>query len=353
MTKVYKEIHQFAKSLIQNWRKTQREMFLLLLCQIVLKKTICLTLLARAITKPKKKAIHQVKRLWRFLDNEKIDTNTIFVHQSTEALKFVQKTKVITIAVDWTYIGHSWAILAAGISFRNRWIPIYVEVYPYGDLPTDQPTIERKFLKTLFKLINAHRSKDSFVLVADRGFTSSSLLQWLKKQKITFVIRCQSEFRVKIGEFNDAIKNFPLRPNDRYWFTNVLFCRSNPVKINLSLHWKAGCKEPWFIVTNLFSQNLTLFHYRRRMHIEEGFRDSKHVFDMSCFRYWSNPMHVLRMLAFLFLAFLFLTFIFLSKRLFYKKTKSQFVTFGKLSFLSLAIFWLEKLLTIEFSWSSL
>jgi len=78
-----------------------------------------------------------------------------------------------------------------------------------------------------------------------------------------------------------------VKPGQRLWLEGVIYrpegrpFEGGGIRVNLLVAWKqAGKKppeelEPWYVVTTLESPQQAWADYRRRMRIEEGFRDWK------------------------------------------------------------------------------
>ncbi len=64
---------------------TQATNLALLVSAILIKRTLCLTELARALPTPQKRRVqrpkqdllHRLKRVWRFVDNERVDSEAV------------------------------------------------------------------------------------------------------------------------------------------------------------------------------------------------------------------------------------------------------------------------------------
>ncbi|MFN4180108.1 MAG: hypothetical protein ACK4I8_07320, partial [Armatimonadota bacterium] len=70
MCQVYRDLEKFATPFLSGWRKTRKTNFLLLAWALLLKRTCCLSHLARALPF-KILAQSKVNRFFRFLKNQK------------------------------------------------------------------------------------------------------------------------------------------------------------------------------------------------------------------------------------------------------------------------------------------
>jgi len=86
---------------------------------------------------------------------------------------------------------------------------------------------------------------------------------------------------------NLLLSKLPMKPGQRLWLEGVIYrpeglpFEGGGIRVNWLVAWKqAGKKppeerEPWYGVTTLESPQQAWTYYRRRMRIEEGFRDWK------------------------------------------------------------------------------
>ena len=90
---------------------TQATNLALLVSAVLKKQTLCLSELARAYPTPKERRVpapkhdllHRLKRLWRFIDNERVDAlgvqTALLVPYTIACLGF---PRLLALAIDWT-----------------------------------------------------------------------------------------------------------------------------------------------------------------------------------------------------------------------------------------------------------
>ncbi len=126
-----------------------------------------------------------------------------------------------------------------------------------------------------------------------------------------------------------------LSPGDRISLSDVWYGPAK-AKLNLVLWWELDQKEPWLLATTLGDAHLACRHYRLRMRIEELFKDLKGTFRLEhCQCQTLN--RITRLGLFALVAFWTLALL-----VRYPHRWTCFTTArGKLSFLSLALEWLD------------
>jgi hypothetical protein len=90
---------------------TQKTNLALLVSAILKKRTLCLSELARAyptphkrrVVAPKHDLLHRLKRLWRFIDNERIDTQDVQLALVSHTIASLGYPRWLGLAIDWTY----------------------------------------------------------------------------------------------------------------------------------------------------------------------------------------------------------------------------------------------------------
>ena len=162
----------------------------------------------------------------------------------------------------------------------------------------------------LWALRKIFRFRNDLILVADRGFGNTRWIGDIQKWGWGFVQRISGSLYIQNNEFDRALNELPVFRNSgsRDW-GEVCLTRENPLVVRLVTTWDKKAKKPWYLVTNLSAipQKITRY-YKRRMWIEEEFRDLKNRkwglgFDES---YLSEPVREDRRWCVLALAHLFL-----------------------------------------------
>jgi len=120
------------------------------------------------------------------------------------------------------------------------------------------------------------------LVLGDREFHSVQLGKWLETKKVDFALR-QKKGTCFLDDqaVSTALKDLDIKPGMSQFYEQIIWTQSHQVKgFNLAIYWrrkyrKKVQKEPWYILTTLKTQKLTLSLYARRWSIETLFRDCK------------------------------------------------------------------------------
>ena len=93
---------------------TQAANLALLVSAILIKQSLCLTELARAIPTPQQRRVqapkpgtlwvllYRLKRLWRFVDNKRVDPQAVQLALIPYTLSSLGRPRLLGLAIDWT-----------------------------------------------------------------------------------------------------------------------------------------------------------------------------------------------------------------------------------------------------------
>jgi hypothetical protein len=282
---VYSLMLSFFKELAPGWRKTQCANLTELAHALFARKTLCVAHLAREYRpkgkckaeRPKHVLFHRLKRLRRFLDNPRLDLDAVFTRLTRLSFSVCQTPGMaLPVLLDPTYFGDYTAIVAS-VPRAGRALPIVWRVVRRNladETELSQNLIVRKLLDGVQERLSG---VVQMVLIADAEFASGSFFQFLKQLKAQFVIRVDAETWVLSPDYNGPIGGLPIKPGGkRLWLKDALYSKEHREPVNLLAVWGEGYKEPWFLATNLDDPALTERYYRKRMKVEQGFRDWKH-----------------------------------------------------------------------------
>lgn len=96
-----------------------------------------------------------------------------------------------------------------------------------------------------------------------------------------FCIRVNAHTQILWQGEKILLRRLPIRRGQVLWVEGVIYRpEGRPfewggIEVNLLVAWKGSAPEPWYVVTTLESAAQAWAYYRRRMRIDEGFRDWK------------------------------------------------------------------------------
>ena len=212
---------------------------------------------------------HRVKRISRFLGNDRIDPVTAYSPLLMELFKR-QKHRPLVLAFDWTKFRklHSLGLVAV---FGGRSVPVLWKTVHENGLYKSQSRIEKEMLSQLQRLLPAGRR---VIILADRGFGKTDLARHCKQLRLDYVIRIRQNVRIRCDQHVGLLKTYPVRPGQCHVLHHVHFRKYDPVIQQVVV--KCTKQDTYYLMTNLNTSALRLTRlYEKRMSIEETFRDQK------------------------------------------------------------------------------
>ena len=308
----YPRIRAAVQRALPSLRPTQAANLALLVGALLARRTLNLTDLARAypapterrVARPKHDLLHRLKRLWRFLGNERVDplaTQAALIPHTVAALG---RPRLLGLAIDWTMFDSvlpggeraRYQVLRLAVPRRNRALPLVQLAYHRDALPADtsQNQLEEAALLAVLRALPPGVRP---VVLADRGFARADFLAWLQRQGAGFVVRvdrgtCLTEAdgaRWKLGERDPAFGRLGWAPGVRY---GLYHGRPRDLVVNVAQCWRLPRHQardprhkrpaaPWYLATSLRSADQAAAWYRQRGWIEQSFKDSKSRFGLA------------------------------------------------------------------------
>jgi DDE family transposase len=313
---------------------TQAANLALLVSALLARRTLRLSDLARAyptppvrrVPAPKHDLLHRLKRLWRFLDNERVDPLAVQCAAVPHAVARLRCGGRLGLAVDWTMFDATlpsggvarYQVLRVAVPCRGRAVPLLQLASDRDRLPAAGGR-NRLEEEALWAVVAALPPGVRPVVLADRGFARAPFLAALKRRGLDFVVRIDKGTwltepggrRWKLGEEGPARGQVRWAPNVRSALPRG--GRRGP-RLNVALCWRvAKCRaskkppeEPWYLATSLGSAPRAIAWYWRRGWIEQSFKDSKSRFGLARVQV-GCPRRLTRLLAALTLALAWLT----------------------------------------------
>lgn len=320
---------------------TQSTNLSLLVSAVLKKRTLCLSELARAYPTPKERRVeapkhdllHRLKRLWRFIDNERVDALAVQAAFVPHTVARLGPPRLLGLAIDWTMFDTTlpsgermrYQVLRIAVPRKGRALPLLQLAYDRDHLPA-QRSQNRLEQDALLAVLEALPEGVRPVVLADRGFRRAGFLTWLEYQNLDYVVRlgkgtCLTEpdgRRWKLGEEG-------LKPGQLRWTGGVRYGlyhgRPRELFVNVALCWrlpksrardprrkKKRPEEPWYLATSLKDPSSAANWYWQRGWIEQSFKDSKSRFGLARVRV-RCPERLSRLLMALTIALSWLTLV--------------------------------------------
>lgn len=263
-------------------------------------RRLTLTGLGRSL-ESKAKVKHNIKRMDRLLGNEKLFAESQSVYGALAQMLMSGSQRPVII-VDWSELAwnQKFHLLRAAIPVGGRAMTVYEEVHPTSAHTSRR--VHRRFLQTLATIVGDSCKP---IVVTDAGFRAPWFQaveelgwDWVGRIRNTTLV-CEAD-----GSSWVSCKSLYSKANRRPQAVGAFsVTKSNPVqcflylyqskkqgrvkkttrgsrsKANQSLKVAAREREPWLIASSLpnsgaMAKKVVQF-YRKRMQIEESFRDMK------------------------------------------------------------------------------
>jgi hypothetical protein len=254
------------------FRKSQRKTLTALVLGLLAARRLGLAAIARGMTSATT-VRHRIKRVWRFAGNERISH-----HAATQCLVgwLLSLThQEVVVALDWTELSEGRRMLAAKAALSGRAVPLAWTIMHKSQFSKKRKSRNDAEEQMIVRLNDAFGARH-WMLVADRGFARADLLRKLHGWGIRYVIRAASNVWVEGCGCAGPLGTWPRRAGLCRRYNNVLYHKSRRVKVNLAITHGEPAPEPWYLVTNVEGKARKIAGlYRRRMWIEESFRDAK------------------------------------------------------------------------------
>lgn len=251
---------------------------------------LSLTNLGRAIadgTSPK----HGIKRIDRLLGNTKLHAEQVTFYRAI-ARRLIAPGSRPVLLVDWTAVTPKFWALIAAVSFEGRALIVYAETHPISRYL--KPDVNAAFLQRLQAVLPTGCIP---IIVGDAGFRTP-WMRLVKSMGWDYVVRARAPARVRRDrthgwqDIENVWRFARTTPSDlgpyeigaqvRYPSRFVGIRRRErrmfrPKKRDHgSERQKRNAREPWILATSLnWSPARIIAIYKRRMQIEETFRDAK------------------------------------------------------------------------------
>lgn len=218
-----------------------------------------------------------VKRVERLLNN-KFFTREFMRDAYLHGIKrLIPQGKDATLAVDWTIIRNKYCLLSVSwILDAGRSIPLYFTGYVKEELDDgdSQSAIEMRAIRDVLGSLS---HAGNITIVADRGFDSPRLLEYLHLSGVQYVVRSKAKryITLKNGE-KLKLTHELIKKGEKRKYSQVFYTSINPVKLSVYMKWDKAQDEPWILLSNMetsIEQSASL--YASRWEIEEMFKSLK------------------------------------------------------------------------------
>lgn len=214
----------------------------------------------------------RVKRLSRFTQNEHVDERVSFLFFAGMLLKGLARTRRrFTLVIDGSEVGDGCRALVVGVVYGSRALPLgfFVEEGPKGHFS------EEEHLRLLRQVQPLVPEGVTVTFLGDGEFDGVRLLAQLEAWGWEYVCRTGSNARLCADGEECSFREITPLPGDAFSVPDALFTRQRYGPLLAVAVWRAGAREPLYLVSNLDLASEAVFWYRKRFRIETFFSDQK------------------------------------------------------------------------------
>ena len=215
---------------------------------------------------------HSIKRVSRFVGN-----NRVCIAEGCRGLvRLAAKSsgRCLVIVVDWVDVG-PYKVLKAAVPLRGRAVPILFAAYPKWKLRKSQNAFEEAFFVLLATLLPA---RTWAIVVADAGFPRADLVPVLTGLGMNHVIRANTGACFSSERFGGRLSEHGVKEGGHRDLGWGHYTSTRPVGRRVIVRWERGYEEPLILGTDLmWNWRKVVDVFKRRMMIEELFRDEKNI----------------------------------------------------------------------------
>lgn len=290
-------VHTFIQKTFKDVIHKKRLNSIIELVQTVIQsKELSLSKLGRAI-EGRAQEKSQIYKVNSFLSNKYYQENSAVFYQGV-INKVIGSSQRPWLIVDWSKIPNiDYYVLRAARVAEGRAITIYEEIHPKEK--EGNRHVHNEFLRRLQAMLPCHCRP---IMITDAGFKNP----WFKavlKLGWDYIGRVRGKTKYKDGQVYKTLNHLGkvARQTPRYVGEKIL-SKKNPLETNFYLYkhklvgrkkytrngqvsqhkdskaHSKGYREPWILVSSLKGYNFaerSVKIYKKRMTIEEGFRDMK------------------------------------------------------------------------------
>jgi len=244
---------------------------------------------------------YRVKKVDRLLGNKHLysELDCLYAGLSKYVFKYLSQDKYSPIVIDLCFLKDTRDIqmLSAEVATQGRTLPLYREVFKIGELKGR----EKDFIEKLSECIPRDRD---VLIIMDAGF-GDDWFEAIELQSWYWLVRARSGKYIKLSnedEWREASELFSRAGTRAKCYENAYITQSHarpcrviikkggekskrkrPSKLprnynSANGNYKRLAQEPWILATNLpktYDTTKVIYSYKKRMQIEESFRDIK------------------------------------------------------------------------------
>lgn len=240
---------------------------------LCISKTVNFSQWGESVMSKAKKAASHKRRFQRWFHNEHIIPCSFYAPLVKAALHGWELTESVYVALDTSVLPRGYVLIRVALVYRGRTVPLAWSVIKHGSATVGYTTYEG----VLRQAIAALPSGCAIIWLADRGFLHRQLVRFVKQRpKDHYRIRAKSSTLVRFADHHVSSMGKLCPPaGHAHFYHDVSILDENIGTAHVALANPLDSEDPWYIITDQFSDVTTFEEYGLRFDIEEGFLDDK------------------------------------------------------------------------------
>ncbi len=224
------------------------------------------------ISQAKEAASHQ-RRFQRWMHNKHILPCSFYAPLLQAALQDWVLTEILFVSLDTSVLPGGYVLIRAALVYRGRAIPLAWNVIKHGSATVGFDT----YKPVLQQVIAALPTDCLITWLADRGFLHRQFVKFVKQRPGNhYRIRAKASTLVRFAD-RRAVNMAQLCPpaGHAHFFHDVYILDDSIGTAHVALGNPPDSEEPWYIISDEYTDVTTFDEYGLRFDIEENFLDDK------------------------------------------------------------------------------
>lgn len=228
-------------------------------------------------------------RIWRFLTRSVWGAKEAWealTHQLLDPRDVPEDRAPLLVTLDWTKLGDGFWALVLALPYHGRALPLAVEVIAEGFLENMMTDLEIGLVKEFLGWLSPSL-KARVVILADRGFAKTELMEAIEEEGASYVIRLHRDAHILIDGQWMELRTLPVEPGQSRSYPKVPYTQEHQKILGVAVRRlpPGQANDPqddtWYLATNRPELSQATAWYSRRFKEEELFKDWKSMLDLA------------------------------------------------------------------------
>ena len=213
----------------------------------------------------------RVMKYRRWIQKEQNDLEIYYLPFVRELLAALAETRTLLLVMESSEVGRNCPALILSMVYKGRTLPIVWIVVKgsKGHFPA------ANYVALLHEARQLIPAGADVIFLGDEEFDSTILQASIKAYGWAYVCRAEENIILQEDGVEFSLKDLVVAPGDCLSLPQVLFTQQGFGPVHVIAWWRAGCKEPLYLVTNLELAEEACHWYARRLRSETFFSDEK------------------------------------------------------------------------------